>query len=140
MRALCRTSHERTIFGDIPFSDAKFGQTFAAILARSRQSVGLVAELDCRIVGAESTSAGEYHIGEGEILTTVHLIAIEKSNLSPVRRARTFLRLIRGLRLWSDSRSAKRLLIHVTTGHDLASTDRLLKVAGMKLMGGGYVG
>ncbi len=32
------------------------------------------------------------------------------------------------------------LLNHVSTGHDLASTDRLLKAAGMKLMGGGYVG
>ncbi|MEZ5791442.1 MAG: hypothetical protein R3D34_11865 [Nitratireductor sp.] len=67
-------------------------------------------------------------------------MSIEKSNLSPHRRARTFLRLFKGLRLWSDSRSAKRLLIHVTTGHYLASTDRLLKAAGMKLMGGGYVG
>lgn len=35
---------------------------------------------------------------------------------------------------------SKHLGVRCATGHNLAATDRLLKAAGMRIMGGGYVG
>lgn len=140
VRALCRAMHARTVFGDIPFSDAKFDRAVASLKGRSRQSVGLVAELNGRVIGAAWASAGEYVFGEGEVLTTVHEIAVDVPFCGRLLSARTFLRLVAAIRKWSATRGAKRLLVHVTTGRDLASTDRLLRAAGLELMGGGYVG
>jgi hypothetical protein len=49
---LCKAMHARTVFGDIPFSDTKFDRAVASLKNRSRQSVGLVAELNGRVIGA----------------------------------------------------------------------------------------
>ena len=84
--------------------------------------------------------AGEYLLSEGMVCTTVHAIAVDTLRLSPLRRAKTFLRLIKGLRRWSKTRNSKHLLVHVTTGQKLTATDRLLRAAGMRMVGGGYVG
>ena len=140
VRVLCRAMHARSVFGDMPFSDAKFDRAVDLLKNRSRQSVGLVAELNGRVIGAAWASAGEYVFGEGEVLTTVHVIAVDVPFCGRLLSARTFLRLVAAIRKWSATRGAKRLLVHVTTGRDLASTDRLLRAAGLELMGGGYVG
>ena len=83
-------------------------------------------------------------IGKGVALTTVHFIAVDIEFCGRLLSAKTFLRLIAAIRKWSTTRNASRLLIHVSTGHDLASgpdpLGRLLKAAGMKMIGGGYVG
>lgn len=52
VRMLCKAMHARTVFGDIPFSDTKFDRAVASLKNRSRQSVGLVAELNGRVIGA----------------------------------------------------------------------------------------
>ena len=75
---------------------------------------------------------------EGGILATA--VAVDREALSPVRHAKTFLRLIAGLRQWAATRKARQILIHLTTGRDLAATDKLLRAAGMKCAGGSYVG
>jgi hypothetical protein len=81
-------------------------------------------------------------IGKGVALTTVHFIAVDTEFCGRLLSAKTFLRLIAAIRKWSTTRNASRL--HVSTGHDLASRPdplgRLLKAAGMKMIGGGYVG
>jgi len=103
-------------------------------------TVALVAELNSRLVGAAWATAGEYFIGEGEVLATVHFIAVDTDFCGRLLSAKVFLRLVSSIRAWAKTRGASRLLIHVTTGHELATTDRLLKAAGMNLIGGAYVG
>lgn len=139
-RTLCKAMHARTVFADIPFSDTKFDRGADLVLARPRHTVGLVAELNDRLVGAAWASAGEYFIGERAVLTTVHFIGVDVEFCGRLLSAKVFLRLIAGLRKWSQSRGAKHLLIHVTTGGDLVATDRLLRASGMSCIGGGYVG
>jgi hypothetical protein len=112
--------------------------------------VALVAELDSgpeqkrpdnkRIVGLVWATAGEYFLAEEGVLATVHAIAVDRDHLSPIRRAKTFLRLIAGLRQWARTHNARHILVHLTTGRDLRATDRLLRAAGMKCVGGSYVG
>jgi len=139
VRALCRKAHGETFLGDIPFSDAKFDKAADRVLSGPRNTVCLVAEKSGQIVGMAWASAGEYLFGDGAVLTTVHTITIDTDALRPWRRAKTFLRLVKGIRIWSETRGAKHVLIHVTTGRDLAATDKLLRAAGAKCVGGGHV-
>lgn len=57
----------------------------------------------------------------------------------PLRRAKAFLSLVGGLKKWAASLNAGPMFIHVTTGSNLKSTDRLMKAAGEQLVGGAYV-
>ncbi|NVK35012.1 MAG: hypothetical protein HWE23_11065 [Rhodobacteraceae bacterium] len=47
--------------------------------------------------------------------------------------------LVEGLRKWATSLKASHTIIHVTTGSNLKSTDRLMKAAGAQFVGGAYV-
>jgi hypothetical protein len=67
------------------------------------------------------------------------LIAIELEVIGPLRRAKTFLSLVAGIRQWAASLNASHSFIHVTTGTNLAATDRLMTAAGAKCIGGAYV-
>lgn len=123
----------------------KFGELRRELrTGKSAPSVGLVAELNGRVIGAAWASAGEYMIGKGAVLTTEHFIAVDVDFCGRLLSAKTFLRMIAAIRKWSTTRNASRLLIHVSTGHDLASRrypfGRPLKAAGRKMIGGGYVG
>ena len=125
----------------VPFSDAKFDRGADLVLSGAApHTVALVAELNSRLVGAAWATAGEYFIGEGEVLATVHFIAVDTDFCGRLLSAKVFLRLVSSIRAWAKTRGASRLLIHVTTGQELAATDRLLKAAGMNLIGGAYVG
>jgi hypothetical protein len=139
-RALCKALHARTIFGSVPFSDRKFNKAAAKVMpATGSNSVALVAELSDHLVGLVWASAGEYFIGEGAIMTTVHVVAVDTEILSHYRRAKTFLRLMEGVRRWAASRNAGTVLVHVTTGVNLSVTDRLLRTAGASRIGGSYL-
>ncbi|MDD9908154.1 MAG: hypothetical protein OXR62_00515 [Ahrensia sp.] len=139
-RALCRKMHAQTIYRDIPFSNAKFDRAIARLRKSPRNSVALVAELNGQLIGASWATAGEYFIGEGAVFTTVHFIGVDTQRCGRLLSAKVFLRLLKSLRAWSDTRNARHMMVHVTTGRDLASTDRLLTRAGMQMIGGCYVG
>lgn len=64
---------------------------------------------------------------------------VTQENLKPIVRAKTFLRLISAVKKWSITRWASQVLVHVTTGANLKSTDKLLRRSGAKCVGGGYV-
>ncbi|MEP3049408.1 MAG: hypothetical protein ABJL55_16290 [Roseibium sp.] len=57
----------------------------------------------------------------------------------PLRRAKAFLALIGGLKQWAASLNASPMFVHVTTGTNLKSTDRLMRSAGAQFVGGAYV-
>jgi len=123
---------------DLPFRE--FDRIADQVLAGARHTVALVAELDGRVVGLIWATAGEYFIADEGVLATVHVLAVDRDGLSPLRRAKVFLRLFKGLRVWAETRKVRQILVHVTTGRDLRSSDRLLRVAGMRCLGGSYVG
>jgi len=139
IRRIVRAQHQRTVFAHIPFSERKI----EAIMERAKQPAihecGLVAEAKGRLVGLAWFSAGEYLLGESGVMTTVHLLAVDVDNCGPYLAAKTFMRLLTGVRLWSDTRKAEHVLVHVTTGTAIKETDRLLRAAGGRLLGGGYM-
>jgi hypothetical protein len=64
---------------------------------------------------------------------------VELEAIGPVRRAKAFLALVAGIRQWAASLNASHSFIHVTTGSNIAPTDRLMKATGARMVGGAYV-
>lgn len=139
VRNLAKWQHEQTVFGDIEFCDKKFDAIFGRWKSSERFECGIVAQLGGKILGGLYASAGEYRIGKGEILTTVHAIAVDGRSASPGVRAKVFLMLVRGVKQWAQTRGVGRVLVNVTTGREIEEVDRLLKVAGAESLGGSYV-
>ncbi|TIL60486.1 MAG: hypothetical protein E5Y79_09375 [Mesorhizobium sp.] len=139
VRAIVRQHHARTVFSDIPFSDSKFDAIEQQARYPAPNQCLIVAEAKGELVGLAWFSAGEYIIGDGGLMTTTHLIAVDTERCSRFLSAKVFMRLIRGIVLWSESRNAKHVLIHVTTGAAIKETDRLLRAGDARCIGGGYV-
>ncbi|MFI0844671.1 hypothetical protein [Mesorhizobium sp. IMUNJ 23232] len=139
IRELVRKQHRRTVFSDMPFSDKKFDAIEARLKKSAKHECLIVAEAKSEIVGGAWFAAGEYALCENSLMTTVHIIAVDAERCGPYLSARTFIRLVRGVVVWSESVKAKRVLVHVTTGVNLAPTDRLMKAVGSDIIGGGYV-
>ncbi|ESZ55610.1 hypothetical protein NL532_15865 [Mesorhizobium sp. C120A] len=139
VRSLVRQFHQRTIFAAFPFSESKFDELEKQVRSSPPNECVIVAEARGELVGLAWFSAGEYIIGEGGLMTTTHLIAVDTQRCSRFLSAKVFTRLVRGIVLWSKSRNAKHVLIHVTTGTAIKETDRLLRAGGARVLGGGYV-
>jgi hypothetical protein len=131
--------HERSVFSDISLSDRKLAAL--EVQARNPQphECVLVAEIDGRVVGLAACSAGEYLLGEGSVLTTVHMIGVDTDSCGPVRSAKVFVKLMRGIAAWSKTRGARQILVHVSTGNALKQTDRLIRAGGGLCIGGSYL-
>jgi hypothetical protein len=131
--------HANTEFRAQPFSPWKFNQNFDHVVSRPPRNVGMVVELGDAVIGVAWASADSYMLSDGPLFCTVQLIAVELEAIGPLRRAKAFLALVAGIRQWAASMNASHSFIHVTTGSNLAATDRLMKAAGARTVGGAYV-
>jgi hypothetical protein len=138
-RALLRQHHANTVFCGQPFSDWKFDRNMSQVLSRLPRMAGIVAECGGRVIGLDWAVADSYMLSDGPLFVTVQLIAVELEKIGPVRRAKTFLALVSGIRQWAHSMNATHSFIHGTTGSSLKATDRLMKAAGAQCVGGAYV-
>lgn len=139
LRELVRKQHARTIFADMPFSDRKFDAIQARLKTPTKHECLIVAEIRGEIVGGAWFAAGEYTLCEDSLMTTVHIIAVDAERCGPYLSARTFMRLVRGVVVWSEAVKAKRVIVHVTTGADVSVADRMRRLGGGKSFGGAYV-
>jgi hypothetical protein len=131
--------HASTVFRDQPFSDRKFDRSISHVLPRPPRMAGIVAECGGRVIGLAWAVADSYMLSDGPLFVMVQLIAVELEKIGPVRRAKTFLALVCGIRQWARSMNATHSFLHVTTGSSLKATDRLMKAARAKCVGGAYV-
>lgn len=137
--ALVRKVHERSVFSDIPFSDRKLALLESQARAPKLHECLLVAECGGQVAGLAWFTAGEYLLGEGAVMTTTHLIAVDTDYCGPFRSAKVFVKLLRGIAAWSKTRGARQILVHVSTGYAIKQTDRLIRAGGGSCIGGSYV-
>ncbi|PXW78220.1 hypothetical protein BZA02_11123 [Ruegeria sp. P4] len=90
-------------------------------------------------VGFAYSSVGEYHIGKGVLLTTIHNMNVSMHVRSKLSGGRIALGLFKGVETWSQARGAKEVLFHVTSDIQLARAHKLAKRMGFKFIGGSYV-
>ncbi|WP_019567417.1 GNAT family N-acetyltransferase [Agrobacterium sp. 10MFCol1.1] len=137
VREIMKQHHASTVFRDQEFSDWKLNEHFNLILSRPPRMVCPVATLDGKPVGVTWAIADSYMLSDGPMFVTVHVIAVDLS-LPPVRRAKVFLALVAAIKKWAASLNATHSFIHVTTGSRIEATDRLMRAAGAKFIGGTY--
>lgn len=137
-KELLKQHHENTVFRSQPFSEWKYNEQANRILTRPPLMLCLVACWNNEIVGGVWAHANGYMLSDGPLFVTVNIIAVDLE-MGKLRRAKTFIGLVAAVRHWAGTLNASHSFIHVTTGSYLQSTDRLMKAAGAKLIGGTYV-
>ena len=138
VRTIMRQHHANTVFRNQPFSDPKLDKQFKRILSRPPRMACIVAEWQGQPIGVTWATADSYMLSDGPMFVTVTVIAVDLDQ-KPLRRAKAFLALIGGLKQWAASLNASPIFVHVTTGTNLKSTDRLMRSAGAQFVGGAYV-
>lgn len=135
---LARDAHQQSRFRDIPFSEEKATKIVEkALLDRKRHGILLALKGDVA-VGGLHCSVGEYFIGTGTLIATIHNINIASNVGSTMLSGRTTLGLLTGARTWAKARGAKEILLNVTSGKDLERTHKLMKRLGFEFVGGNY--
>ncbi|WP_299681384.1 hypothetical protein [uncultured Roseobacter sp.] len=138
VRDLMRAAHEKSVFGDIPFSDAKFDRAFDNTLHASGQYLGLVVTLGDRVLGSCYCALGGYFIGEGGRIVSVTTFNIDPGCGTGLLGGKAALRLAKGIEVWAQSQQATHVLYHVTGGIEIGRADRFFRKIGMKTLGGNY--
>lgn len=139
VRALMRQQHANTVFREQPFSDRKFDAQFEYLAGHPENVLALVAVYRGNIVGAAWAQCDHYMLSDGPPFVAVQLISVEQEALNPVGRTKVFLGLIAAVRQWKTDKGASHVQVHVTTGTNMAATDRLLRAVGAECVGGSYV-
>ncbi|WP_227269847.1 GNAT family N-acetyltransferase [Roseobacter weihaiensis] len=130
--------HEKSLFGDIPFSDAKLNRAFDKTLKVPERHLGLVVALGSRVLGCCYCSIGGYFIGDGAQIVSVHTICVDPEVSGGLLGGKVALRLAQGIEIWARSQQATHILYHVTVGIEIARADRFFRKIGMKVVGGNY--
>ncbi len=138
LREIVRQLHARTVFADLPLSETKLDGLERHARSPKPHECLIVAVAKGVPVGLAWFTAGEYLICDDALMTTVHLIAVDAEKCGPFLSARVFNKLVRGIVQWSRTRGSDHVLIHVTTGAAIKTTDRLLRAGGARCIGGGY--
>ena len=136
---LAREAHTESRFGYIPFSAGKVEKIAKTAFKDTRRHAVMLAKQGEKAVGIAYCSVGEYHLGAGVLLTTIHNINVSNAVRSSLSGGKVALGLFRGVETWSRARGAKEILFHVTSDVDLARAHKLAKRTGYKFIGGSYV-
>ena len=136
---LAQEAHEESRFSYMRFSPDKVRKIAKSALKDPKRNAVMLAHKGKTPVGFAYCSVGEYHIGEGALITTIHNMNVSRSVRAGLSGGRVALGLFKGIETWSAARGAKEVLFHVTSDVDLARAHKLAKRIGYKFIGGSYV-
>lgn len=135
---LAREAHEEGRFNYIAFSPEKVRKIAQRAMADPKRRAVMLARRGNDPVGFAYCSAGEYHIGKGALITTIHNINVSRHVRASLSGGRVALGLFKGVETWSKARSAREVLFHVTSDVDLARSHKFAKRMGFQFIGGSY--
>ena len=135
---LAQEAHEDSRFNYIKFSPGKVRKIAKNALKETKRHTVMLAHKGKVPVGFACCSVGEYHIGEGALVTTIHNMNVSRPVRSGLSGGRLALGLFKGFEIWSAARGAKEVLFHVTSDVHLARAHKLAKRIGYKFIGGSY--
>ena len=118
----------------LPYDEEVSRRAFERALGRSDHCL-LQAELDGRLIGALSGSAGPHFHSPaiGASLITWYVLPEHR------RRPLVSVKLLQEFRRWAKERGAVRMYVGITSGLDLVRTDKLMKHLGFRFRGGNYM-
>lgn len=136
--SLAKRTHEDSRFAYIAFSPTKVERTIERALADPRRHGLMVCRAGTSAVGAAHCSVGEYHVGTGTLVTTIHVISVHPEVRQSLLSGKVALGLVAGIETWSAARGAVEIFLHVTSGIGLERSHRLAKRIGFECIGGSY--
>ena len=135
---LAKQAHEESRFSYIEFAPHKVTEIAERAIRDPKRHGAMIAWSNGKPVGFLYCSVGEYHIGVGTLVTTVHNVNVLKDVRHGLSGGRVALGLFKGLETWSQSRSSTEILFHVTSDVDLGRTHKFIKRIGYRFIGGSY--
>ncbi len=136
--ALAQEAHEESRFSYIRFSPEKVRKIALTALKDTKRHGLFLAEKEEKPVGFAYCSVGEYHIGEGTLIATIHNVNVSRSVRGRLGGGRVALGLFNGIHSWAKARGAAEVLLHVTSGIDLARMHKFAKRNGYRIIGASY--
>ena len=117
----------------LPYDEEVSRRAFERALAKGNHCL-LQAELDGRLIGGLSgVAAPHFHSPAiGAYLITWYVLPGHRGSSAAVR-------LLRRFGSWAKERRAVRMYVGISSGVDMARTDRLLKRLGFRFRGGNYM-
>eukprot|EP00903_Cladosiphon_okamuranus_P001208 g1206.t1 len=142
---LAREAHQRTIFRNIPFSEAKARAIFDKAV-RQPERFGLIYAVpgadeplaEDGLLGFASVHAGEHFLGEGTLIATVQTLNTSQRLTGTLLGGKVALRLVQAVRHWAKTRNCAHLMVHVTNGDNAEDADRFFRRSSMVTVGGNY--
>lgn len=135
---LAQQAHFESRFSYITFAPHKVRRIAEQALDDPKRRAVLLCHDAEKPVGFVYCSIGEYHIGTGSLITTIHNINVLSDFRETLNGGRASLGLLRGVDRWSRARGSSEILFHVTSGVDLARTHKFIKRLGYSFIGGSY--
>lgn len=130
-----RQVHANTVFSHLAFDEVKLASVIRGLIEdRSGASCFLIAEKKNRTAcGVLVGQVDAYYFSNDPVAKIVFYWVHEEHRKGPAA-----VKLMLAFREWAENRRVKEIVIGVTSGQEIGSTDRMLKKMGGKLVGGNY--
>lgn len=135
---LAERSHAESRFSYITFAPQKVRAIAERALADPKRHGVMMCWDNGKPVGFAYCSVGEYHIGTGTLVTTIHNLNVLKEVRHSLRGGRIAIGLLKGIDSWSRARSSAEILFHVTSDVEIGRTHKFIKRLGYRFIGGSY--
>ena len=118
----------------LPYDEEVSRRAFERALGREDRCL-IQAELDGRLIGGLSGAAGPHFHSPaiGAYLITWYVLPAHR------RRPLVAVKLLHEFRRWAVERGAVRMYVGISSGLELARTDKLMKHLGFRFRGGNYM-
>ena len=135
---LARAAHAESRLREVPFSEDKVRRLARRAIEDPRRHAVMLARRGDEPAGFLYCSVGEYFIGTGALLATVHNLNVAREHRRRLGGGRIAMGLLNGARTRAVARGAAELSVHVSSGVEAARTDALLRRLGFAATGGNY--
>lgn len=135
---LARAVHAESVWSDYEFLPERRERFLARAIEQPQKYCLIVAERDGRPVGLLFASVdGIYHcdVKVGSCLG----VAVDPALRRSLAGGSIAIKLLHGFKRWARERGARAISLHVTSGMEMARTDKLLRRLGFQQTGGNYL-
>lgn len=130
IQELTKEAHRMSFFKGVPFDEDKVYSIVEKSISNRATNGIMLAGNTLGLKGAAFCSVGEYIIGSGVLLTTIHGIYVVNEARNSLLSGRVALGLLKGVETWSAARSSIGIWMHATSGIDNERADKLAHRSG----------
>jgi len=136
--ALARAVHAESAWSDYEFLPERRERFLARAIEQPQKYCLIIAERDTKPVGLPFASVeGIYHC-DATVASCLG-VAVDPALRRGLAGGGIAIKLIHGFKRWAGERGAQAISLHVTSGMEMARTDKLLRRLGFQQTGGNYL-